>query len=1139
MSAFHDDNFSVTKGPSGTTLVLSADAHSLLSSNVNVDTPKLAVYADTIALEPELTSPGKTIHLHCNNLVLGNSLCLNVAGRAGLETPDSTNPSAANGDAGGHIVLHVHNLPLYPGTDSFAFFEKEVKFNIDGGPAGKYRAPVAPDGTLLDGVIGASNVPGQEVVDQVKAMVDGVLKVVGPTLKAPDTSGQAMLDGMAGAPGTLRIFYSNPMLRVLSATKEIHASNDSLPRRLALLRTRCLPALDCEISKTTSQWASSLSKLSWLKPITDQWRADFIAIKEEVDRSFESHVLFVGIAELLRTHTLPPSISESVDKILAFFENIQAMPDYSAFTRDTRSVFEKLAEALNTWLDLGPSRTPKEMELCLTYLKAEIKTVTETIVAVEDKCHQTTTALGDQIDKAHSDFIALLQECEEKLKGCCQPCDNLTVTRVSTGLDGSSDLNVDIALVHPDQCLMARRRADAAFFAGDYNSASTIYTTLLEKLSFLSRIRTNKKEAVQEAPAEKWPLYHAFESMEQEEGLCLWWLDTLESMRKETQALMGQMSIGMDMFNLGENWAPRLSFKYYFDYAQQQLGRLKTYEASYWRAFEQNQTQTEVSSALRATMSVSIYQQRDAEERLNSSAAAFQRIERELVELKPKYHQAAEELKKNLEAVEKSLRAHEYVSAPRIVNTIGKVFAGVAMLFSGPVGWIGGGLMLGSTGSDIAGMVDDASSKIKDSFGVVVNREYIIRSLDTCDDNLKDLVDSLGYTTKADGTKLIDDDGAVKIVATERQLKNYLEQFKDKFPENKALKSSLDEFVRISQTQNNRIVAYNNAVMDCYHQILQRATFQKQVSKASSDLIKINRGLPSILGFYRKLRDQMRLSFLRTVKHSALALKFWGLQAAPRFNSITPPGMLSNVDELEAHIGVLLLEYEACLTIFGRLAQITWPSTSGSRGISYKLTENELDALKGDLDDPLSTEIMDRNIRWDITGADVSPSSLPSKPKIFTTVVTGLQPPSTRITTLAESPFAGFANVRITQVCFRVPNLRIGGKTSRRLDRLTVEIRHEGAESIVDPSDQVHKFEHWPVQMLSITNPEKNSVVVRQSMAPESDGLHLNEKVQAPIGPFALWRIVIREKDQGGSLIWEDVKEAYLDFEGYAVPFQV
>lgn len=187
---------------------------------------------------------------------------------------------------------------------------------------------------------------------------------------------------------------------------------------MALLRTRCLPALDNEISKTTSEWASPLSELSWLKPVTDQWRTEFVAIKEEVNLSFDLHVLFVRIAELLKTRSLlPPSISESVDKVLAFFGNIQAMPDYSAFPNNIKSVFEKLAEAVDTWLDLGPDRTPKEMELCLTYLKAEIKTVTENITSVEDKVSQTTTPLGDRIAKAHSAFIALLQTCEEKFKG--------------------------------------------------------------------------------------------------------------------------------------------------------------------------------------------------------------------------------------------------------------------------------------------------------------------------------------------------------------------------------------------------------------------------------------------------------------------------------------------------------------------------------------------------------------------------------------------------------------------------------------------------------------------------------------------------------------------------------------------------
>lgn len=39
------------------------------------------------------------------------------------------------------------------------------------------------------------------------------------------------------------------------------------------------------------------------------------------------------------------------------------------------------------------------------------------------------------------------------------------------------------------------------------------------------------------------------------------------------------------------------------------------------------------------------------------------------------------------------------------------------------------------------------------------------------------------------------------------------------------------------------------------------------------------------------------------------------------------------------------------------------------------------------------------------------------------------------------------------------------------------------------------------------------------------------------LGPFANWRIIVREKDQGGPLDWGGVKEAFLELEGCGMPF--
>lgn len=690
---------------------------------------------------------------------------------------------------------------------------------------------------------------------------------------------------------------------------------------------------------------------------------------------------------------------------------------------------------------------------------------------------------------------------------------------------------------------MSRRRADAAFFAGDYDKASSIYTTLLERLSFVSRLKSSNNSG-EGAAFEHWPLYTAMEKMESEEGLSLWTFDTLESLSKEVQILLGQLSLGMDLFNLAPNWAPRLSFRYYLDYALQQLSRLKTFENSYHKLRDQDLSQRQVAATLRDALVLNVYQNRDIENRLHSDTAAFQRLEKELEDMKPLYKAAERELKEALEKSEKILEEYRYISAARIVKAVASLAAGIGLCFLGPLGIAGGVFLMGSTIAQSISMAQDAKSKIEDSYGVVVNKEYILRSLDTCGNDLESLLKSEAYTRNADGTKVVDGDGAAKLLATETQIKNFLKQFKDKFDDNKALSKSLDKFMDLVRQQNEKIVAYNNAVMSCYQQILLRAVVQKQMAEVSSQLIKANCALPSIVGCYKRLRDNMRFAILRTIKQSVLALNFWGLGDGPKFSASAPPGMLSGVDELEAHIAVLLNEYESCLTTFGRVAQIRWRyGTSNSGGIVYKLSNNELASLKLATNDPFGDGIRQRKVEWDMLTRDPTekPGCTDSTPRIFSTIVNGLECPVTRGTSLRESPFAGHANVRISQVNFWAPGLRFAGKAndSEPLQRLVVEMQHGGNESIVDIHDRVSSFQHWPVRLLSETNYVENSAVGQQAIASDWEGFNLNAKCQAPVGPFATWMISIREKDQGGSLDWSNVIEAFIRFEGYRMPFYV
>lgn len=749
-----------------------------------------------------------------------------------------------------------------------------------------------------------------------------------------------------------------------------------------------------------------------------------------------------------------------------------------------------------------------------------------------------------------SRYEALHELWNETTNGFLALCDLAQQFKISpisfSGL-AAEDLAIDVPIVHPDQCSMSLRRADAAFFAEEYSSARSRYLSLMEKLQFVPRVSGDMNQGKQNATFQHYPQYLCLERMENEEGLSLWTFQNLEMIYKQVQTRINQISMGVDLFNLRKEWAPRLSFKYYFDYALQQLERLKSYENSYWQYFDQYQAQMEAGAVLGTALAVNVYQTRDAKERLQSDIDTIKRVEKEIDDDKTDYTTKANKLLSDLRAIEKELKDHTYVDPAQIVTAVGSLLVGIGLLFAGPVGWVGAGLMAGSVIAQSIGMAEDAKTKIKDSFGVVVNRNYVIGQLNTCNDDIDSLLKTPAYTMKADGTKVADANADAKIIATKLQVDSFLKQFKDKFPENKDLSKSLDDLVAAALQRNQKIVAYNNAVLDCYQQILQQSVLKQQSSEISSQLIRLNQGLPSIVNYYRHLRDEIRLAILRTIKHSVLALSFWGLRDGAKF---TAPGLLSNVNELEAHIGVLQDEYESCLTDFGTFAQVSWPIAKNGGGIRYNLTADELQSLKIGLSDPFAApnttsdwkmfgkqEITDKQDKSS-GSQSIKSQSIKSTPQIFTTAISGLQQPVRFATSLRDNPFAGQANVRISQVVFHAPGLCF--ESNEPIHRLPVEIRHEGTESITDPDDDVHTFQHYPIYLLSVTEHSMTDAkpLARQVMATDWSSMNLNAKTQAPIGPFASWRVVLREKDIGGSLNWTKVTGVYLEFEGSAISFR-
>ena len=437
------------------------------------------------------------------------------------------------------------------------------------------------------------------------------------------------------------------------------------------------------------------------------------------------------------------------------------------------------------------------------------------------------------------------------------------------------------------------------------------------------------------------------------------------------------------------------------------------------------------------------------------------------------------------------------------------------LIAAGPVGWAGLGLLVAA---ESYMLYKEGNETLRNSYGQTVNKKYVVDTLATCDSNVKSLLDK-AYTIQADGTKALKDDDTKKIAITKARLDGFLKEFKDTIPTNdqKDISGKLDAFAEAANKRNQNILAYNNAVVTLFQRLKEKSLHEKQSAQIGSELIKENLGLPSIIAYYQRLRSDSRTAILRTIKQCALALEFWGLLDTGKFAS---PTLLSTVDEMKSHLGVLLLERQAALSRFSTFAQSMWPMGSHPIGITYELSSDELKALPVEQKDP-----------W-VPGA-----------RMYTVTIKNLVHAVTRSTSISENPFAGKSNVRLSQVRFWIPGVEAEQKY------LSVHLMHGGSEKMVDPDDRSRTFQHYPVHMnfeydwSSISENEKSvalnpgATYSRQMLA--SDWMSQNPAIraQAPVGPFTHWTISM-STSVNGKLDLKGASSAFLEFHGSSFPFK-
>jgi hypothetical protein len=133
----HDDNLAEYVR-SDTTLILSGKTFAFTQNKVEaIRTSRLLVYSDVVLLAGHISCPGKQIRIHCNRLEWDDGTVIDVSGKPG-ETIAALAPQvASNGQSGGIICVHVHNLDIAFKGKKPTLWPKSLKFLVSGGSPGK------------------------------------------------------------------------------------------------------------------------------------------------------------------------------------------------------------------------------------------------------------------------------------------------------------------------------------------------------------------------------------------------------------------------------------------------------------------------------------------------------------------------------------------------------------------------------------------------------------------------------------------------------------------------------------------------------------------------------------------------------------------------------------------------------------------------------------------------------------------------------------------------------------------------------------------------------------------------------------------------------------------------------------------
>lgn len=640
-------------------------------------------------------------------------------------------------------------------------------------------------------------------------------------------------------------------------------------------------------------------------------------------------------------------------------------------------------------------------------------------------------------------------------------------------------------LFHPDQVAMTIRDAENNYFIGTSDSllaAKETFGTIVDRLSFLGDLRPNDElfKAYQGNERSLFVISPPQDEPGSDQTLVPTSITSLRNSLALAQHYTDQLSTYLDFFGHARNWVPRISRSLYAEQLDKMLLGFNDVEKNY------NNYQSIANKQIKRQDQIDLA--------VEAADISRSHAEDDVTTLGQEIRLTADRIKL-LQAGLPNKRNDLDKAMDDVADTIKNSFKVSFSQFIGAVGQMAFAPGLPMTAVQGANILHGAATKVTDDTGNEVPKEYMVNKIYT----IKADMDGLDEAVKANGAILeMNDPGATKLMADERDVMNLVSQYRGLLGDAvvHGVKKRFDDYVQAVLDRNNQVIHYN-ACITLWLQAQAKIDSCKSTaaSLGRARLEDIDFEIPAAAAAVECSYFDTTRKIISTLYLAQKAMEFVsfstdeGLLTKLRQHGFPRPGLSAAL--MQARID-LVDKYDSVVDSFGSDAPAF--GSGDILPVVVPLTAEQVDTLRENEEVDGEAGIDEFSVMVNLT-------------------------PCFKETTRLDSPFSGYADVRLTDVKLYVEGATVADNS------LQISLQHMGSETIVDPMNVAHRYTHNPVNLEFQYDLKTGKLFSPATIARNVEGTY------ALPGPFCMWRIAI-SKISNENLDLRGITKSWFEFSG-------